>query len=935
MHYLLTFLLAILTMSAPQNEKTDSLVRLLSAQSAQLMQQDGHDIRKVIGPARFLHNDTYLLCDTAYWDVDNKIIKAFSNVQILQDETVLSSDKLDYYIEENLAQFRGSIVQLQDKDGNTLRTRHLDYNTKDSVAVFSLGGSMRDKDGQIIESLKGTYDSKIKTFTFDLEVNMFSDSVFVSTAFLEYQSNTGKAYFNNGVNVWKEEKMLSSNNGYYDSSDSTFFFSDNVHALSDEQEGWSDSLFFFRPSQNILLLGNAQVVDTSRRVAALGDYMFYEDSVSTITIEKNAAIIAELDQGGQLDTAYVGADTIRYWTRKKCDIPEQLVADAEKRLTDLSGDPVTAYRKKAAEDAAEAAKKKAAEEAEKNPNKPPVQPQASSGVNESGGPADGGKKGRPKQNIVPEGEKLSLADTLSSPQTVDADELLPSGITAPSDSSALATDTLLTSNDSLASSADTLQASSDSLASSAVKSPVLDKSLALSADNMGTPTDSLPPAPSDTVTVDSLAVAEAVQLDTTEIGFALALGHVRMFKSDLQMRCDSLTYTDLDSLARLFKDPIIWNENNRQYSADSLSIIIKDKRMERASLMSNAFIVIQEDSLLFDQIRSTEMMAYFDSTSALSRFDALGSATAVFYLEENDALATVNKVESKMLSAVFKDGEIEKIYYFDSPKNNAFPTVQLPAEDRQMKGFRWNPEIRPKGREDITPLVPKESERKRYEAYSPPKYVQTAIYFPGYMADIYNQIAVRDSLRAAREQAREEMKRMREAEIAALDSLVAGTDSLSVVGDSLAVEGPQLDSLAAPSDSLGVVADSLSISSEIKEPTAAELREQRRREKQEAREAKWAVLDARDAAKASAKAQKKLEKQRRKALKLVKAAEKEAARDQKKLDRYIRRYQKRKGVLPDSVEKPPLENEAPPELVENMSGGNVNQSMQTETQDSE
>lgn len=901
MHYLLTLLLAILPMSAPQNEKTDSLVRLLSAQSAQLLQQDGHDIRKVIGPARFLHNDTYLLCDTAYWDVDNKIIKAFNNVQILQDETVLSSDKLDYYIEEDLAQFRGSIVQLQDKDGNTLRTRYLDYNTKDSVAVFSHGGSMRDKDGQIIESLKGTYDSKIKTFTFDLEVNMFSDSVFVSTAFLEYQSNTGKAYFNNGVNVWKEEKMLSSNNGYYDSSDSTFFFSDNVHALSDEQEGWSDSLFFFRPSQNILLLGNAQVVDTSRRVAALGDYMFYEDSVSTITIEKNAAIIAELDQGGQLDTAYVGADTIRYWTRKKCDIPEQLVADAEKRLTDLSGDPVTAYRRKAAEEAAEAAKKKAAEEAEKNPNKPPVQPQVSAEKNESGATAArDDKKGRPKQNVVPEGEKLSLADTLSSPQTVDADELLPQDITAPSDTLAPAADTLSASN------------------------------------------DSLPPAPSDTSAVDSLAVAEAVQLDTTEIGFALALGHVRMFKSDLQMRCDSLTYTDLDSLARLFKDPIIWNENNRQYSSDSLSIIIKDKRMERASLMSNAFIVIQEDSLLFDQIKSTEMMAYFDSTSALSRFDALGSATAVFYLEENDALATVNKVESKMLSAVFKDGEIEKIYYFDSPKNNAFPTVQLPAEDRQMKGFRWNPEIRPKGREDITPLVPKESERERYETYSPPKYVQTAIYFPGYMADIYNQIAVRDSLRVAREQAREEMKRMREAEIAALDSLIAGNDSLTVVGDSLAVvgdslavEGTQLDSLAAPSDSLGAASDSLSTSSEIKEPTAAELREQRRREKQEAREAKWAVLDARDAAKASAKAQKKLEKQRRKALKLVKAAEKEAAKDQKKLDRYIRRYQKRKGVLPDSVEKPPVGNEAPPEVIENMSEGNVNQSMQTETQDSE
>lgn len=922
MHCLLTFLLAILPLSAPQEEKTDSLVRLLSAQSAQLLQEeDGRSIRKVIGPARFLHNDTYLLCDTAYWDVDNKIIKAFSNVQILQDETVLTSDKLDYLIEEDLAEFRGSVVQLQDKEGNTLRTKYLDYNTKDSVAVFSHGGSMRDKDGQIIESMKGTYDSKIKTFTFSLEVNMFSDSVFVSTAFLEYQARTGKAFFDSGVNAWKEDKMLSSNYGYYDSSDSTFFFSDNVHAMSDEQEGWSDSLYFYRPTQNILLLGNAQVVDTTRKVSAMGDYMFYEDSISTITIEKNAAIVAEMDQDGQLDTAYIGADRIKYWTKRKCDIPEQTIADAEKRLSDLAGDPVTAYRKKAAEDAAAAAKAKADEAEKNNPNKPPAKSKASSGNKNSGGVSGKRGAGRPKQNEVPEGGKLSLADTLSSASpALNPDELAKPEEPSPADSLNIVGDTLDLKEDSLSAGIDPKILPMDSLSVPAVDTTTvgsLGAADSLDSADAGDISDSLDLAGSADV-ADTVAVSP-VQ-DTTKIGFALALGHVRMFKSDLQMRCDSLTYTDLDSLARLFKEPIIWNEGNRQYSSDSLSIIIKDQRMDRASLMSNAFIIIQEDSLLFDQIRSAEMMAYFDSTSALSRFDALGGATAVFYLEENDALATVNKVESKMLSATFKDGEIEKIYYFDSPKNNAYPTVQLPAEDRRMKGFNWKPEIRPEGREDITPLVPKASERGRYEAFHQPDYNQTAIYFPGYMADIYRQIEIRDSLRVARDQAREELKRMRAAEIAALDSLTAVKDSLDIGKDSLAVKSPadslQRDSLVTPSDSLGVVSDSLSVANEVKEPTAAELREQRRREKQEAREAKWAVLDARDAAKASAKEQKKLEKQRRKALKMVKAAEKEAAKDQKKLDRYIRRYQKRKGIPVDSEEKPPVESEAPSKQTE-------------------
>ena len=172
---------AALPVVAQKQESQDSLVILMSSKSAQLVDVEGASYRKVVGPARFLHNDTYLLCDTAYWNVETKVIDAWGNVSILQDETVLTSDKLTYLIDQDLAQFRGSVVQLTDKDHNTLRTRHLDYNTKDSVAVFENGGSMRDKDGQIIESRNGTYESKVKKFTFNDDVNMFTDSIFVKT----------------------------------------------------------------------------------------------------------------------------------------------------------------------------------------------------------------------------------------------------------------------------------------------------------------------------------------------------------------------------------------------------------------------------------------------------------------------------------------------------------------------------------------------------------------------------------------------------------------------------------------------------------------------------------------------------------------------------------------------------------------------------------
>ena len=178
--------LAVLSPSLRAQEKRDSLARLVSAQSAQLIEEGSVQYRKVIGPARFLHNGTYLVCDTALWNVNTNIIDAIGHVQLIQDRTRLTSQTLQYVVDDDLAKFRGSLVQLEDKDHNILRTKYLDYNTKDSVAIFQNGGAMRDKDGQIIESQYGSYDGKAGLFIFNDEVNMFTDSAFVRTSRLKY-----------------------------------------------------------------------------------------------------------------------------------------------------------------------------------------------------------------------------------------------------------------------------------------------------------------------------------------------------------------------------------------------------------------------------------------------------------------------------------------------------------------------------------------------------------------------------------------------------------------------------------------------------------------------------------------------------------------------------------------------------------------------------
>ena len=870
---------------------------LLSSQSAQMVDIKGNAYRKVIGPARFLHNNTYLLCDTALWNVDTRVIEAWGNVSILQEQTVLKSDKLTYLIDSDLAQFRGSIVQLTDKDHNTLRTRYLDYNTKDSVAIFSRGGAMRDKDGQIIESMDGTYDSKQKQFTFKDQVNMFTDSIFVKTNTLVYDSPKNTATFGFNTNAWKDENMLSSDGGWYDRGNEIFLFRNNVHVMSDSQEGWCDSLYFYRTTSDVEMLGHAQVTDTTRNVYSLAGRIHYLDSLSQVTMTRKPAVITETEEKGVKDTIYLGAERLVYYAIPMYKVDSLAALDAKKRLETLNIDPVGAFRKKAAEEAAKAAE----EEAKKDPN---YRPQAGQGAQ-----GQAGKKpsATPPQSSPSSKSTAKPSTKTSSSSRKRASEALKSklqSVAAETGLLAVNADSLKTHSDSIAALTDSLTVKADSLVA-----PV--DSMSLKVDSLNVLSDSLG-------VVDSIAIPEPPK-DTTRIGFLEAIRNVRIYRKDIQVVCDSLLYSDLDSLARMYIDPVIWQEKTRQYSSDSLYVVVRNNGLDKASLMSNAFIAIQEDTTHYNQIKSAEMMAYFDNEGGLRRFDALGGSASLFYIEENGVLATVNKTDSKMMSANFKDGEIQRIYYFEQAKNDGYPVVQLSKDERLLKGFSWQEERRPADRNAVTPLELRPSQRKFYEARPRATFKQTNIYFPRYMTDIYRQIEVRDSLRKVRERQNAIAKREAEAKahrdsIARADSLATSVDSLTVAVDSLKQVEDNI--LTAPADTSVVVRDSQAVAApvapekvltpeEIKSAKKAEAqrkkeaakaaKEAEKQNRQAEKEKRWADLDQRDADKLKKKEEKKLNKLRAKKRKALEEQARQAAKDAEYLEKYRQKYEREKA----------------------------------------
>ena len=923
-----TVLSTLTSLSAQENgSQKDSLVRLLSAQSMELIEKDGVDYRKVTGPARFLHNDTYLICDTALWNMNSNEIYAISNVKILQDQTVLTGDRLTYYIDRDLAEFRGTLVQLEDKDRNVLRTEHLDYNTKDSVAVFFNGGSMKDAEGQIIESRTGTYDSKIRTFTFNDRVNMFTDSVFVKSTTIVYDARTNVATFGFDTDTWQDDNMLSANGGWYDRGREIFLFRNNVHGMSDTQEGWADSLYYYRSSKNIELLGNAQVTDTTRDVSALAGRIFYTDSLSEVKLTRDPAVIGVMKNAeDQPDTVYFGADTIFARTYMMFQVNESEIKNSKSRLEDLAVDAVQAYRQKAAKEAAEAA----AKAMENDPNRPKPnkkQTEETGAEAAAGGAAETSEADETSESDASESSDVSEADEASEKEGdvsetsasadasgkngdeatdaaelaegAPADSLTAKTLTSAKDSTAMASGAQASEADSVSHALASLGTAACALQKPAGRLAHASDSLSHIADTLSHSADSLAnAADSLTVAADSLSAPKV----STKLNFITAIKNVKMFRKDIQLACDSLVYNDLDSLVRMYEKPFVWNEGNRQYSADSIYAVIKDRAMQKASLMSNAFIIVKEDSLCFDQIRATEMLAYFDTTGALTRFDALGEANAVFYLQEDSVYATVNKSAAIMLSARFLNGELDKVYYFDAAKNDGYPVAQMTRDERVLKGFDWQIDACPRGKQDITTLSLRTSERSSYSARPRATFEYTDRYYPGYIPGIMKQI--REG-KVAKANAEARRKAAAQAKAAAADSLTVAGDSLSVAQDSLSLSpadslGTALPSVAdstkAGSDSLSVSADSSSVNAPVLDPSALKKaqRDSIRAAKIAAREAKWARLDSLDAAKAKAAADKKAAKLRAKKLKQLKALKAREEKENARLEKYKAAYLKQK-----------------------------------------
>ena len=192
---------------------------------------------------------------------------------------------------------------------------------------------------------------------------------------------------------------------------------------------------------------------------------------------------------------------------------------------------------------------------------------------------------------------------------------------------------------------------------------------------------------------DTLVSFEEINGEDSVRNF-LAFHRVKIFKSDLQAICDSLSYSSEDSVFHLFDDPIIWSDTS-QFEADSLRIHLRNDKIDRIYMKQNAFILNSADQILYNQMKGKEITAFFKE-GEIDRMLIKGNATSIYYaLDDFKAYIGVNDTQCSSMLLRFGNNAIEDIVFYDNPKATFHPIQKINPEELKLEGFNWRIDERP------------------------------------------------------------------------------------------------------------------------------------------------------------------------------------------------------------------------------------------------
>ena len=725
----------------------------------------GDSVIFLVGNFAAQHNGAVITCDSAVRYSDMRI-EFFGNVLINKNTTYIYGDRAEYNGEVNEARVFSDIVKVVDEDA-TLYTYEFLFNTKENVGEFGGGGVLVNRDSRL-ESVRGYYYANSKELVCVDRVEMRNDEYELKGDSVVYNMATDNAFFFRNTNIWnKEGDYLYADRGAYRKADSLYKVTSNGYVLTDKQEMWSDSIDFYRAEDHIILWRDIQIDDTEHKVLAFGDYGEYWKEPGNAFLTRRPSIVSyDLSQG---DSLFMRADSMFLFTineNAERRAAEAAAADSLARSADslaLSGPDSLAHAAGGADVPADSLgrprsgrRPQGVDAADSLGTPVPASGPTTDGDADSlhvaPSPLDAPDRPAPADSLggaAPADSLANAADTLTVAQRKAL--LKEAAKRAKAEEKAAAAKEKKKKLDEIAArrkekttarlleqkereearlTARRLKAESKLKARQAratrkgrmiqIDSTALRELDSLIVLNMAEQ-DSLLNLLVDSLLTDTAAMAvPADSIDSLAAPrdsiYRLLKGfrNVKIYRSDFQTVCDSMTAISTDSTIHLYIDPVLWNENNR-ITSDVMDIFTENQQLTRAEFIGSPMMVSQLDTTHYNQVAGKTMTAYFFNNQ-IYRNDVNGNAQTIYYMQDGEPveITMMGVIESGEISFFIEDKQVVQITYRGDPVYNFYPMDKIPpTQDIRLKGFKWEGARRPSQAEVFDRRIrPSERERR-------------------------------------------------------------------------------------------------------------------------------------------------------------------------------------------------------------------------------
>lgn len=202
---------------------------------------------------------------------------------------------------------------------------------------------------------------------------------------------------------------------------------------------------------------------------------------------------------------------------------------------------------------------------------------------------------------------------------------------------------------------------------------------------------------------DTLFIAgDTIRLveDTSGLKTLLVYYQVKIFKSDLQGVCDSLIYSDTDSIIHMYGNPLLWSDST-QFSADTIHMLIQNNALARIEMHNDALIVNETDSLIYNQVKGRDIFGLF-TDQELRKVEVRGNGESIYYGQDDEKrYIGVNKAICSDIDLYIRDNAFTRITFMQMPETTFTPMQQVNVYEFRLENFIWEPNRRPLSKQEL------------------------------------------------------------------------------------------------------------------------------------------------------------------------------------------------------------------------------------------